>query len=109
MKVTSQAHIDQHETLKFLVAAATDAWTQRRTSLQSALEKAEAEVAAFKALPWYKRWFRFVEPCTEHESWQLFAVNRNLEFLEKLSQRMRYDLSIELDDGECNILFYGVL
>lgn len=119
MKVTSNAHQDGHAALLHLVE---EALTYQHARLEVALSKLatiKSVVDVNSSLPWYKRaalfasWFN--RPSTvltdldvEDAELTVEFIKSNIQFLQTLKCRAQYELSIELNGKETDLLFCGV-
>jgi hypothetical protein len=64
-----------------------------------------ADIAMHRKKPWYLRLFDSFVPSAEFEGKHVLDHELKLRFLERLIDRSQYELTIELDDTEANILF----
>jgi hypothetical protein len=101
MKIVSHA---DHEALCVLLDKAIHASEARLVELRKEKEEMDRKIAAFKALPFFKRLFSFSEPCDDHISWSLHFAKRRLKHLKRIQELAGYELQIELSSEEVDLL-----
>ena len=105
MRIISYAHIDRHAKLLLLIDAAIHKIEARREKAKADLVEARRLRAEFETLPWYKRWFCLAEPCLYHARWAVDALTAKMAQIKKIQARCKFDLTIELDSVESDLVF----
>lgn len=105
MKLISNAHQDGHAALLQLLNESHEIhklWLDKAIKNHEAARKAVLE---HYALPWYKRFFVMFAPSSMEEQWWVNSERRALKFIEKVIERAQYELTIELNNDEADVLF----
>lgn len=105
MKITSSAHVDSHAALIGLI---DDALVVQRSKLDLAkaeLAATQEEIAVFKALPFYRRWFTLITPSDSWKRHAVYTLTENIKSLRAIRLSAEYELTIHLDRTETELLF----
>jgi hypothetical protein len=105
MRIISNAHVDSHRALRALIAVAIPKIEARVEKARADLVEARRLKAEFEALPWYKRFFCLAEPDIHMARWLVDAHNGKLAQIIKIRSRADYELTIELDSVESDLVF----
>lgn len=105
MKITSHAHRDSHAALIELCKRSLEVHEVLIRRAEVALAAKLAVIDALEARPWWERLFVIYAPSCSSEKWTLDARRQDEAILQKVLKRAQYELTIELDDREANILF----
>jgi hypothetical protein len=104
MKTISTAHHDSHEALIALALRSREVHIGLLVDAKMALEERKVEIICRKmADPWYMK--LLFERTTQHEEWIVRQNEQCLAFLDKVLERAKFEVTIELDNAESDILF----
>jgi hypothetical protein len=107
MRIISNAHIDSHAALLALICGTIPKIEARLDEARADLTEARRLKAEFEAQPWYKRWFALAEPDLYHARWVVDANAGRLTQIKKIQSRASFEVTIELDSVESDLVFYG--
>lgn len=105
MRIISQAHVDSHAALLALIDQAIPKIEARIEKAKAVLVEIRQIKAEYDALPWYKRLFSLAEPDLYYARLTVDIWNERLKKIQKIQARATYELTIELDDAEANLVF----
>lgn len=108
MKLVFDPSKDNHEFIQLLRDSIRGQLRCHRRS-KFELEAAKQAVAAFKALPWYKRFFAWYEPCTLDSRWLVSMQKRRtrqlLDLRELVVKRVSFIVDSELSENIINLAY----